>query len=433
MIPGKVLVINTSFQELDHLAAALCQTGGLSKYVRPYTCKRRLWERSLSAAPLMGKVYRRTFGRRTAVEGLSPRCIREVALWSDFAFSLTTQIQARLNGLKGTSENLLRLRTQEVARAGARSLDDEQAVVASWSCAAPAFLKMKQRGGLCILNYSLAHHRFSRKYLLDEAQREPDFSTTLNSHVYPQWLEEQLEQEISLADRILVGSSFVKQSFLAEGVAEDKLVVVPYGADTRLFEPSEDWEKLGDAFRVLFVGQIGQRKGISYLLRAYERFRAVGTTLTLVGALQGDGEAFIPFRGLFEHIPHVPRAVLRGIYQSADVFLFPTLVEGMPLVVLEAMASGLPVITTPNGPGDIVRDGVDGFLVPPRNVDAIEERLQFLRSNPAVRMEMAKNARLRALAFTWDVYRSQVCEKIDSWMEADQDESHTTPYGQISS
>ncbi len=416
MSPSKVLVINTSFPEMDHFSADLCEKGLLSKYVRLYANKGRVWERALSVVPFMGTAYRHTFGRRTLVDGLTPKSVREVAIYPDFIFALTSRMNVNLNGLNRIRKNLLRILGQSVAHAGARALDDECAVVASWGCAAPAFLKMKQRGGLCVLNYSLAHHRFTRKYLLEEAQREPNFSGTLNSHNYPQWLEEQFEQEISLADRILVGSSFVKESFLAEGVPEEKMTVVSYGADTELFEPRDDWEKPRDDFRILFVGQIGQRKGISYLLRAYERFSGPGTSLTLVGALQGDGKVFAPFKGLYNHMPHLPRTALRGIYQQADVFLFPTLVEGMGIVVLEAMASGLPVITTPNGPGDIVRDGVDGFLVPPRDVDAIVERLEFLRSNPEARMEMARNARQRALAFTWEAYRKNATALLMSWL-----------------
>ena len=97
--------------------------------------------------------------------------------------------------------------------------------------------------------------------------------------------------------------------------------------------------------------------------------------------------------------------------------MFPTLVEGMPLVVLEAMASGLPVITTPNGPGDIVRDGVDGFLVPPRDVDAIVDRLALLRTNLELRQEMSFNAREQAQRFTWSAYRKSVVGALRAWQD----------------
>jgi glycosyltransferase involved in cell wall biosynthesis len=154
----------------------------------------------------------------------------------------------------------------------------------------------------------------------------------------------------------------------------------------------------------LFVGQIGQRKGISYLLKAYDLFRGSGTSLTLVGNFYGSQEPLRRYRKLFQHVSNVPRERLADFYRRADVFVFPSLLEGMGLVVLEAMASGLPVIVTPNGPGDIVRDGVDGFVVPTRDVDAIADRLDYFQANPEVRKQMGVNARERALEFTWEAY-----------------------------
>ncbi|MEN6584965.1 MAG: glycosyltransferase, partial [Sulfuricella sp.] len=144
----------------------------------------------------------------------------------------------------------------------------------------------------------------------------------------------------------------------------------------------------------------------------YEAFRDADTRLMLIGGFYGSSVPFEPYRHLFEHVPHLPRADLAERYRQSDVFVFPSLVEGLGLVVLEAMASGLPVITTPNGPGDLVRDGIDGFVVPPRDVDALIDRLQYLRANPERRIEMGRNARQRALEFTWEVYRQHVSEVV---------------------
>jgi glycosyltransferase involved in cell wall biosynthesis len=210
-----------------------------------------------------------------------------------------------------------------------------------------------------------------------------------------------------------LGSSFARDSFIAEGIFADKLTVVPYGVDLSLFSPQAAGIPAGGGFRVLFIGQIGQRKGISYLLKAYERFRGDGTSLTLVGNFFGSEEPLRPYRNIFRHIPNIPRAWLADYYRRADVFVFPTLLEGLGLVVLEAMASGLPVIVTPNGPGDIVRDGVDGFVVPIRDPDAIVDRMEYLRANPQVRAEMGRNARERALVFSWDAYQDRVIESLN--------------------
>jgi glycosyltransferase involved in cell wall biosynthesis len=92
-----------------------------------------------------------------------------------------------------------------------------------------------------------------------------------------------------------------------------------------------------------------------------------------------------------------------AVYQQADVFTFPTIEEGSALVTYEALACGLPVVTTPNA-GSVVRDGVEGLLVPIRNVEALAAALECLRADERLRREMGRAARARAEEFTWDGY-----------------------------
>jgi glycosyltransferase involved in cell wall biosynthesis len=100
------------------------------------------------------------------------------------------------------------------------------------------------------------------------------------------------------------------------------------------------------------------------------------------------------------------------MYRASDVFVFPTLIEGMPLVVLEAMACGLPVIVTANGPGDIVRDGIEGFVIPERDPDAICDRLERLYRDPELRIEMGRRAAERSKAFDWGAYTGKARQAL---------------------
>lgn len=411
-----ILAVNTSSNALNQLAAGLTEAGLLSRYVRPYANMGRQWEKQISRLPGLGTFYARSFGRRRMPHPLGADHIREAGMVLDFAMAAHQRLMSRLPGCEPVRKALIYALANAVARTAMRTLGNEKAVVASWGCAEPVFRRMKAQGGLCVLNYPLAHHRFTRRYLQEEAELQPTFADTLNSHNRPAWLEQRFDTEIELADRILVGSSFVHDSFIAEGVPAEKLVVIPYGADTRLFEPAEQKALDGNGLRLLFVGQISQRKGIFYLLEAMRRLGDRGPALTMVGQIQGDGRALAPYRHLFRHVPHVPHTELREIYRQADVCVFPTLVEGLSLVVLEAMASGLPVITTPNGQGDIVRNGADGFLVPPRDVNAIVDRLERLRADPALRIEMGRSARKRAQEFTWEAYKKTAVSLFRSWL-----------------
>ena len=171
-------------------------------------------------------------------------------------------------------------------------------------------------------------------------------------------------------------------------------------------------------FGAIFAGQLSLRKGLSYLLEGYSRMAGTGTRLTVVGTPMGSMNPFIPYRSLFRHVPNLPRPELAREYCSHDVFVFPTLLEGMGLVVAEAMACGLPVITTANGPDELVRDGVDGFIVPECDADAIAARLELLRSDSALRRHMGESAALRAREFTWQQYFMRFQRFLDAWRVA---------------
>lgn len=413
-----VLVVNSGFPEINQLAAELQSANLLSSYVRPYANLERGWERILARAPVFGKSYAHTFGCRVLPTPLDTRHVHEVAFGLDFTMAIHSRLSFSSEWYRGLRKKIMYHRTEAIAKAGEKALSGEQMVIASWYCALPVFEKAAQHGITRVLNYPLAHHAYTHRYLQEEAELEPSFAATLSNHNNPQWQIDRLNREIELANHILVGSSFVKDTFVAEGVPEEKLKVIPYGADTTSFQPPPAKQRGADRFDILFVGQISQRKGLSYLLRAYERIHGSGTSLTLVGRLmERDGGACLQnWRHLIRHVPQIPHGDLVTVFQQADVFVFPTLAEGMGLVVVEAMASGLPVITTPNGPGDIVRDGVDGFVVPPRDVDAIVQRLQQLRDDPDLRLRMAANARVRSQEFSWEHYQKSAASEIREWL-----------------
>ena len=409
---ASVLVVSTANPEVDYLALALAQSERLFRYVRRYANKNRLWERAVSRVPGFGSRYKHTLARRYLPGGLSSNVVTTAGVAEDFSAAIISRIGVFSNETRTRWVNkIMARRDARLAQAGGQLANHVQAVIANYTVGLPAFKIVKAHGGQAILNYPIAHHRYAQKLLQEEARREPEFAATLSGHEHSGELTATLNTECELADRILVGSTFVRDSFIEEGIPAKKLVIVPYGARMSLFTPSEK-DQHDKNFRVLFVGQIGQRKGVPYLLRAFKAFKGPGTELTLVGSFVNTALPFVPYRDIFTHIPHVPQAMLREIYHQSDVFVFPTLLEGMPMVVVEAMAAGLPVIVTPNGPGDIVRDGIDGFVVPIRNEQAIIDRLEYLRSHPAERKEMGRRARERALQYTWDAYCATALAKV---------------------
>ena len=119
--------------------------------------------------------------------------------------------------------------------------------------------------------------------------------------------------------------------------------------------------------------------------------------------------------GRVRYIPSCSHREVLAEMASHDVFVFPSLFEGFGLVLLEAMAMGLPIITTPHTAGpDLITDGVEGFIVPIRSSAAIAEKLDELRRDPARRAAMSEQARVRARQFTWENYGRTLAESVSN-------------------
>lgn len=407
----KVLVVNSTNPELNFLARALLVNDSLTSYVRPYANLGRPLERALARMPGFGEIYRKTLGRRAVPAPLDANSVQDVGLVENF-LSAALQRLARETGIPHAEKAAVALRYRLLDRiqsvGAAKSMRQTEIVVANCGVGLRPFQQTTARK---VLNHPFVHHEYFRKFLIEETAREPEFAGMLPSwDSVPPWLIPSYDRECELSDTILVGSSFARDTFISSGISAEKLHILPYGANISRFVPADQPSESSDSFRLAFVGQLGQRKGLSYLLKAYRQFKGAGTQLTLIGNLVGDTSPMQPYWEMIQWFPNMPQIQLAEVLRTSDVFVFPTLIEGMPLVVLEAMASGLPVITTPNGPGDIVRDGIDGFIVPPRDINAIVERLEILRADPQRRREMGANARKRALTYSWDAYEKGALE-----------------------
>jgi glycosyltransferase involved in cell wall biosynthesis len=402
---SKALVINLGSPELDHLAAELASRNALVGMVRRYVNKQRGWERALATLPLLGGAYATTLGRRLSPAGLSADCVIEAGVLADFALAAAGRIGRIVPGAAASlARSLFRHTAQGVADGARRYVAGADTVIANYHVALPAFQVARRSGRRTVLNYPIAHHRWQYRMYAEQARLRPEYAAALPDFGDVAAHAALMDSEIGLADEILVGSAFVRNTFVSEGIPAQKIHVVPYGADPARFSPRIAARAVDAPFRVLFVGQIGERKGISYLLDAWRGFRDSGTELHLVGDFVAGSEVYQRDRGLFRHTGNVPQQQLPELMREADVFVLPTLVEGMPMVVIEAMACGLPVIVTPAGPDEVVRDGIDGFVVPIRDSAALQDRLTRLREDSALHARMRAAALERAAQWTWTRY-----------------------------
>ena len=268
----------------------------------------------------------------------------------------------------------------------------------------------REAGALAALNQVTGHVEAALAIFAEEARRHPQFAE--RDAGLPEAIVARHRAELAEADAILAPSDYVRDTLTARGVPDSRIAVIPYGVDVARFAPRERPRDDG-RFRLLFVGHLGARKGIQYALEAVKRLGRADVELVAVGRMIAPQAAFAPYASFFRHVPAVPFHEVATLFRDADAFVFPSLHEGSAFVTYEALASGLPVIATPNA-GSVVRDGVEGHVVPIRDVDALAERIEALRADPTLRARMAEAARARALEFTWDAYRARVGAWLDS-------------------
>jgi glycosyltransferase involved in cell wall biosynthesis len=276
----------------------------------------------------------------------------------------------------------------------------EAEVVTCWSGAGRRTLRRaKREGRLAFLERGSTHISHQNDVLVEEFDR---FGAPL-APILPEAIQCELD-EYALADRIFVPSTFTKRTFQQRGVAAHKVVQLPYGCDISSFRPAN--EPHDGPFRVVFVGAIGIQKGIWYLLEAMKRLSLPNAELVLVGPVLPEFTAHIAkYTGHFRAVGPKNKAEVAQLLRASSVFVHPSLQEGLSLALREAQASGLPVVAThETGAEDIVADGVDGFIVRSRDVEALMGRLEQLYRDRELRRSMGQAAAERARGWTWDQY-----------------------------
>ncbi len=204
----------------------------------------------------------------------------------------------------------------------------------------------------------------------------------------------------------------------------DRVAYIPNGVEPRFFIPRE--YRGGDTLRLLYAGTWLDQRGIFYIRDALRQLapRFPGLTMTFAGCgvppeeIQRFFGAELAGRILVR--PIVASERMQDLYAEHDVFLFPSLMEGLPSVLLEAMATGMPVITTETcGMPDVVKHEFNGLLIPPANATAIEEAILQLARSPELRRKMGEAARETMKRCTWERAARQLEELYRRVLAAD--------------
>jgi glycosyltransferase involved in cell wall biosynthesis len=219
-------------------------------------------------------------------------------------------------------------------------------------------------------------------------------------------------KHLEASDQIICPSKYVLKGVVEAGYGH-KAVEVPYGYDLSIGLSPETYERKKEphSLKVVFVGSLDLRKGVQYIYQAAQLLDDKHIEFNLVGASSFPAKIEQLLQRHFRLWGHQLRSEVRRLLQECDLFVLPSISEGSATVCYEALAAGLPVITTLNS-GSVVRDGIEGFLVPIRDPQALAEKIDLLAANPGLRREMSQNAKARAQQFTVAAYGKRLTKAI---------------------
>ncbi len=275
----------------------------------------------------------------------------------------------------------------------------------------------KAKGKIAIVDQHDIHFSLAERLLREERELHPEFASSM-----PYWPPIRsylkiLEKEMTVADYIFCPSLFSYRSHREAGVSEKKLVILPHGVKIHKTQNRErNVESFnGQPFKILFMGTVTQRKGIKYLLEAVKQLRhSEKVELLLIGDWMVEKKAIAPYEGCFRYQPYIPYLELEKCFGGAHVLVLPSIYDAFGMVALDAMAAGLPVIVSEHtaAGSDVVRDGIDGYVVAIRNVEALKERILQLARDRKQAQEMGRMARERVKEFSLEVYQKRLETKI---------------------
>jgi glycosyltransferase involved in cell wall biosynthesis len=225
----------------------------------------------------------------------------------------------------------------------------------------------------------------------------------------------RINREIEMADLILCPSEFVRDSMVANGIPADKCFISHFGVNTEIFKKRKT---LPEVPKFVYVGSLTLRKGQQYLLRAFEKVRAFDprAELICVGSMRKDFKKEMErWQGKFTWIPGMPHAELANLLTNSTAFVMPSLEEGFARVLSEAMAAGIPILASyESGATTVIRNGVEGYVLQPRNIDSIAEAMIDMIKNREKNMQMGEASYIAGAASnTWRDYTKRLLTEYE--------------------
>jgi glycosyltransferase involved in cell wall biosynthesis len=283
------------------------------------------------------------------------------------------------------------------------------AIYAFNSAALELLVYAKKYGLTGIVEQTMAPARVEDNILVEEEQRFPGWEPPRLANVRTGQFCDREAAEWENASLIICGSQFVADGVRQCGGPADRCRVVPYGFNPVWLRKSR--METRRPIRILVAGTVSLRKGAPYVLQA-AKLLAGRAEFKMIGPIKVLDPARAEYAQRVELLGSIPSSDMRTHYEWADVFVLPSLCEGSATVCYEALSAGLPVITTRNS-GSVVRNGVDGFILPIRDGEGIATCIDLLLQNADLYRAMSAAAVERSTQFSLDHYGVRLLEALE--------------------
>jgi len=274
-------------------------------------------------------------------------------------------------------------------------------------------IRLQKQGGIFICDRGSTHQQFQTSLLREEYEL---WGMQLRESSAFNRLSDREMVMYNAVDAITVPSRFAARTFIDCGIPREKVHVIPYGVRLDKFRKVADPPR--ERFEVLFVGSVGLRKGVPYLLQAFAQLRHPNKRLRVVGGMQPELKPLLdslPQLGV-EFLGPQPQPRLPELMSQSHVMVLPSIEEGLALVQAQALACACPVIATQNtGSEDLFADGQQGFIVNARDPAALGDRMQRLADDRSLQQQMSDSALQRVKQIGgWKQYGDRWVELLEN-------------------
>lgn len=303
------------------------------------------------------------------------------------------------------AEYLLFVRDRIHDRWASWQLNDSYAVVVGYEeCSLHTFRKAKKLNKTVVLDLAQIHH----KEIENIATTFPVFGQIYVNKRLRKKINRIKAEELQLADYVLCLSEFAKQSLLKNGVDVSKIVVTHLGFDPKKFFAKNSYSiSTSSPLKLVYAGTLTKRKGIDLLFRLLDDMQGK-VQLSVIGNVSDASELVEKYKDKFTWYPYLKQEEMNKVFCDHDLFVFPTYLDSWAMVVVEAMACGLPVIITENtGAKDVLSKG-GGLILKTGNYELLQESIKKIYDNRAFLKSEGCKAHEQAQFFTWVRYYNQI-------------------------